>query len=94
MLKYLSSRVWIKAERSMLVYLKTGHKRGRVRMKVQVRKDHHTCLRCPYNSKCETVCKDLENMAELAEKVKEEFGINSFLLQITPLEIERLRAKW
>jgi hypothetical protein len=32
--------------------------------------------------------------SELQEKVKEEFGIGSSLLHITPLFIERLRAKF
>lgn len=93
-MKYLGSRVWIKAEKIMLVYLKTGNKRGRVRMKVQISEDHHFCLRCPYNSKCKMVCCDLESMTELAEKAEEVFGIGSVLLHITPLETERLRAKW
>ena len=85
--------VWITAERTMLVYLKTGNKRGIIRMKVQVSEDYHHCLRCPYNSKCEMVCNDLEEINKLRDKVKEEFGIGSSLLHITPLFIERLRAK-
>ena len=77
----------------MLIYLnKIGNKRGIIRMKVLVSEDHHSCLRCPYNPNCKLTCYDLEWMSELQEKVKEEFGIGSSLLHITPLFIERLRA--
>ena len=93
-MKYLSSRVWITNEKIMLVYLKTGNKRGIIRMKVLVSEDHHSCLRCPYNPDCKRTCYDLERMSGLQEKVKEEFGIGSSLLHITPLKIERLRAKF
>jgi hypothetical protein len=92
-MKYLSSRVWITAEKIMLVYLKTGNKRGITRMKVQVSEDHHSCIRCPYNQECEMVCNDLERMDKLVEEVKREFGIGSCLLHITPLFIEKLKAK-
>jgi hypothetical protein len=92
-MKYISSRVWITAERIMLVYLKAGNKRGIIRMKILVSEDHHSCLRCPYNPECKLTCYDLERMSGLQEKVKEEFGIGSSLLHITPLFIERLRAK-
>ena len=92
-MKYISSRVWITAERIMLIYLKTGNKRGIIRMKVLVSEDHHSCLRCPYNPECKLMCYHLEIMSGLQEKVKEEFGIGSSLLHITPLFIERLRAK-
>lgn len=78
----------------MLVYLKTGNKRGVIRMKVQVSEDHHSCLRCPYSPECEMVCSDLEEMDKLKEEVKREFGIDPCLLHITPLKTERLRAKW
>ena len=92
-MKYISSRVWIANERIMLVYLKTGNKRGIIRMKVLVDSDHHSCLRCPYNPDCKLTCYDLERMPELQKKVKEDFRIGSSLLHITPLFIERLRAK-
>ena len=92
-MKYLSSRVWITNEKIMLIYLKVGNKRGIIRMKVQVSEDHHSCLRCPYNPECEMVCSDLEGMPELQKKMKEEFGIGSSLLHITPLFVEKLRAK-
>lgn len=92
-MKYLSSMVWITAEKTMLVYLKIGNKRGITRMKVLVSEDHHSCLRCPYNPECGLVCSDLEGMDKLRDKVKEEFGISSCLLHITPLFVERLRAK-
>ena len=77
----------------MLIYFKTGNKRGIIRMKVLVSEDHHSCLRCPYNPECSMVCDDLENMKRLQEKVKEEFGIGPSLLHITPLRIERLRTR-
>jgi hypothetical protein len=77
----------------MLVYFRTGNKRGIIRMKVQVSEDHNSCLRCPYNQECEMVCSDLEGIDKLREEVKKEFGIGSCLLHITPLKIERLRAK-
>ena len=93
-MKYLSSRVWITAEKTMLVYLKTGNKRGITRMKVQVSEDYHSCLRCPYSSECEMICNDLEEMDKLREEVKREFGIGSCLLHITPLFVEKLRAKY
>ena len=92
-LQYISSRVWITTEKAMLVYLKTGNKRVVIRMKIQVSEDHHSCLRCPYNPDCKLTCYDLERMPELQKKVKEEFRIGSSLLHITPLKIERLRAK-
>ena len=92
-MKYISPRVWITNERTMLVYLKTGNKRGIIRMKILVSEDHHSCLRCPYNPECSLICNDLENMKRLQEKVKEEFRIGSSLLHITPLFVERLRAK-
>ena len=92
-MKYISSRVWITNERIMLIYLKTGNKRGIIRMKILVSEDHHSCLRCPYSPDCEMVCNDLERMDKLGEEVKREFGIGSCLLHITPLKIERLRAK-
>jgi hypothetical protein len=78
----------------MLVYLKTGNKRTITRMKILVDSDHHSCLRCPYNPDCSIVCDKLENMERLQEKVKEEFGIGSCFLHITPLGIERMRAKF
>jgi hypothetical protein len=62
-------------------------------MKILVSEDHHSCLRCPYNPECKLTCFDLEKMSGLQEKVKKEFGIGSSLLHITPLRIERLRAK-
>ena len=62
-------------------------------MKVLVSKDHHSCLKCPYNPECKMTCYGLEKIRRLQEKVKEEFGIGSSLLHITPLRIERLRAK-
>ena len=93
-MKYISSRVWITNEKIMLVYLKAGNKRGIIRMKILVSEDHHSCLRCPYNPECKLTCFDLEMMSGLQEKVKEEFGIGSSLLHITPLKIERLRAKY
>lgn len=77
----------------MLVYLKTGNKRGITRMKVLVSEDPHSCLRCPYNTECKLMCYRLERILELQEKVKEEFGIESLSLRITPLRIERLRAR-
>jgi hypothetical protein len=92
-MKYISSRVWITAERIMLVYLKIGNKRTIVRMKILVDSDHHSCLRCPYNPECKLMCYHLEMMSGLQEKVKKTFGIGSSLLHITPLFIERLRAK-
>lgn len=92
-MKYLSSRVWIKTEKVMLIYLKVGNKRGIIRMKVLVSEDHHSCLRCPYNSECKLTCYHLEMMLGLQEKAKEEFGIGYLLLHITPLKIEKLRAK-
>lgn len=93
-MKYLSSIVWITDEKIMLIYLKTGNKRGIIMMKVLVSRDHHYCLRCPYNPECGLTCYCLEMMSELQEKVKEEFGIGLSLLHITPLRIERLRAKF
>lgn len=75
----------------MLVYLKIGNKRRITRMKVLVSKDHHYCLRCPYNQECRLTCNYLEIMSGLQEKVKEEFGIGSSLFHITPLKIEILR---
>jgi uncharacterized protein YjaZ len=78
----------------MLVYLKTRNKRGIIRMKVLVSEDYHFCIRCPYNPECRLTCYHLEMMSGLQEKVKEEFGIGSSLLHITPLKIERLRAKY
>ena len=93
-MKYISSSVWITNERIMLVYLKTGNKRGITRMKILVDTNHRSCFRCPYNLKCGRICYCLETMSELQEKVKEEFGIGFSLLHITPLKIERLRAKF
>ena len=92
-MKYISSKVWITNEKIMLVYLKTGNKRGITRMKILVSEDHHSCLRCPYNPDCKLTCYDLERMPELQKKVKEDFRIGSSLLHITPLFIERLREK-
>ena len=93
-MKYLNSRVWITSEKIMLVYLKVGNKRGIIRMKVLVSEDHHFCPRCPYNQECKLTCYYLERMSGLQEKMKEDFGIiGSSLLHITPLRIERLRAK-
>lgn len=92
-MKYLSSRVWITNEKTMLIYLKIGNKRGIIRMKVLVSEDHHSCLKCPYNPECRLTCYCLEMMSGLQEKVKEEFGIGSSLLHVTPLKIERLRAR-
>ena len=63
-------------------------------MKILVDSDHHSCLRCPYNPECRLTCYRLEMMSGLQEKVKEEFGIGSCFLHITPLGIERLRAKF
>ncbi len=94
MFRYLSSRVWITAEKTMLVYLKTGNRRGIIRMKVLVNEDYHSCIRCPYNPECKLTCLYLEMMSGLQEKVKEEFGISSCLLHITPLFVEKLRAKY
>ena len=93
-MKYLGSRVWITNEKIMLIYLKVGNKRGIIRMKVLVSEDHHSCLRCPYNPECKLTCYRLEMMSGLQEKMKKEFGIGSVLLHITPLKIERLRAKY
>ena len=93
-MKYISSRVLITNKKIMLVYFKTGNKRGIIRMKVLVSEDHHSCLSCPYNLGCNLTCYDLEIKSGLQEKVKEEFGIGSSLLHITPLKIERLRQKF
>lgn len=94
MFRYLGSRVWPLKDRVMLVYFRTGNKRGITKMKVLVSEDRHYCLRCPYNTECEVVCSDLEEIGKLREEVKKEFGIGSCFLHITPLKIGRLRAKW
>ena len=92
-MKYVNSIVWITNEKIMSVYLKARNKRGITRMKILVSEDHHSCLRCPYNPDCKLTCYDLERMSGLQEKVEKEFGIRSSLLHITPLFIEKLRAK-
>ena len=95
-MKYLKSEVWIWAERIMLVYVRVGNKRTRSRIKIWVGGggDHHFCLRCPYNARtCNMMCQKLEVIPELKEKIKEEFGIITEP-KITPLLVERLRAKW
>jgi len=92
-MKYISSRVQMTNENTMLVYFKIGNKRGIIRMKILVSEDCHFCLRCPYNPECKLTCYRLEMMSELQEKVREEFRIGFSLLNITPLRIERLRAK-
>ncbi len=63
-------------------------------MKVQVSEDYHSCIRCPYNQECEMVCNDLERIDKLGEEVKKEFGIGPCFLHITPLSVEKLRAKY
>jgi hypothetical protein len=80
----------------MLVYIRTGNKRTRSRIKIWVGDlgDYHGCLRCPYNFRtCNMMCQKLEGIPELKEKIKEEFGI-IIKPKLTPLFIERLRAKW